>query len=262
MLLDLPPEVLEILVSFVTCSELGNVYLVLSRYHFSVLCSRGWQVLAERYMRLFSSISGTYRELLYETTLFRDPHGTNSLGFIYTGEEVAYFKAGIRLDSVTEGILIEVWVHFESNSLSISFVDFDGKGSSSVTFSPNEGFVIKERKLLMDSNTVDGQYAECMSPSPKFGKRKTGARIGMYLDRNLGIEFFRSTTKRRIETTGIISDCSWVHGGVVTPCVSFSGPGKYDVRIETMRVMNRPKSWPRLKKTEQSYEWKNTSWSN
>jgi hypothetical protein len=259
--MDFPPEVLDTIVSFSTCAEFGGVYLLLSRFHYSVLCSHGWKVLSEVHMRLFTSKAvGTYKELLEETKLFREPHGGNCIEFINSGEEVAYFKTSIRLDAVTQGVYIQVWVHHHWNSLSISLVDFDGRGSSSLTFSPDEGLVIRERKLLIDSDRVEGQYTECMPAARRFAKNKTGGWIGMYIDRNLGIEFFRQRARRKPETSGLVSDCSWVHGGVVTPCISFSGPGKYEVKAEFMRVSPRPKNWPKLEEQHKIWDWKKTSW--
>jgi hypothetical protein len=138
----------------------------------------------------------------------------------------------------------------------VAVVDFEAGGCSSVTFSPDTGAVIRERKVRESPRKVEGAYIQPL-PALKQGERFHGY-LGLYLLRGKLAFFRRSTLDQKDqlegvgcaapesegvatpplsvawESTGFISDLSWASGTRLTPCLAFRASGAYVVRIASM----------------------------
>merc|ERR1712146_705712 len=130
----------------------------------------------------------------------------------------------------TRGVYLEVEVVLNPDNLSMAVVDFEAGGCSSITFSPDTGAVIRERKVREAPRKVEGAYIQPL-PTVLPGRRFHGL-MGLYLHRGR-LAFFRkcvsglmetqdtfTATLERVfngasaqlgpwETTGFISDLSW-----------------------------------------------------
>jgi hypothetical protein len=173
---------------------------------------------------------------------FRHPFRTKHLLGTDEAGDVAYLNAILQtrqFDSLAkgEGVYIEISVGYVSDNLSLSLVDFDGGGTSSLTFSPDCGAVIRETKSYAD-NFVRGEYAAALGSCKEFG-RVNESRMAVYISRNLDINFMRYCTGIW-ESTGFLRSSRWIEGGLLTPCVAFRNPGEYKVRISNIRVCSRP----------------------
>lgn len=190
---------------------------------------------------------------------FRHPFRTKHLlGTDITGD-VAYLNAVIqtrKLRSLAsgEGIYIEITVGYVSDNLSLSLVDFDGGGTSSLTFSPDCGALIQETKSFTD-NLVHGEYAAALGSCREFG-RLNESRMAIYISRDLEINFMRYCAGNW-ESTGFLRSCGWAVGGLLTPCVAFRNPGEYKVRISNICVRRRPQH---ATKHTEALVWKPIAW--
>ena len=147
--------------------------------------------------------------------------------------EVIYLNCVVKLDELAlldihEGIYIEIVVQSISDNLSLCLVDFDGDGSSSLTFSPDAGAVIRERRREEDGALV-GAFTAALSPCKEFGSVQD-SRVALFISKEQHIVFMRSTNGVW-ESTGPICGFEWVEGGLLTPCVAFRQAGEYVLRI-------------------------------
>jgi len=175
---------------------------------------------------------------------FSAPFNGSHITSISHPDEVAYFKSRLCTDDVDgSGVYLEVEVSVNPDNLSLAVVDFEAGGCSSVTFSPDTGAVIRERKVREDPRKVEGAYIQPLTTLPP-GRRFTGT-MGLYLYAG-SLAFFRryaSAEDGRAdsgswESTGFVSDLSWAEGGRLTPSLAFRGEGEYSVRI--VRVDKTP----------------------
>lgn len=199
-----------------------------------------------------------------ELPLFCEPYHGGEISVAEKPDEVAYFQCRLRtdlLDSQTSsGVYIEVEVFENPDNLSMAVVDFEAGGCSSVTFSPNTGAVIRERKVREAPRKVEGAYVQPLPMVPS-GKRFHGL-MGLYLQAGR-LAFFRrcdpEPSDRKSgpgiwETTGFISDLSWAEGRRLTPCLALRDAGKYRVKIT--HVDKEPPSMPQ----QTSGTWNELDW--
>jgi hypothetical protein len=127
---------------------------------------------------------------------------------------------------------VEVLVN--PDNLSMAVVDFEAGGCSSVTFSPDTGAVIRERKVREAPRKVEGAYIQPL-PTVPLGRRFHGL-MGLFLCKGQ-LAFFRrcvaagSEEREPWESTGFVSDLSWAEGRRLTPCLAFRDEGAYRVRV-------------------------------
>jgi len=187
-----------------------------------------------------------------EVPLFCSPFDGPEITEALRPDEVAYFQCRLRTDILgtpsSEGVYIEVEVLQNPDNLSMAVVDFEAGGCSSVTFSPNTGAVIRERKVREAPRKVEGAYVQPLAMVPS-GRRFHGL-MGLYL-RGGRLAFFRRCDPApgdsngetgQWETTGFISDLNWAEGRRLTPCLALRDAGAYRVRI--VRVCAKPPHMP------------------
>eukprot|EP00913_Durusdinium_trenchii_P032925 g30822.t1 len=115
------------------------------------------------------------------------------------------------------GVYVEVEVRANADNLSLAVVDFENGGRSSVTFSPETGAVLRERKVRESPRAIEGTYIHLLPPAPP-GRRFEGA-MGLYLQGGQ-LAFFRqwrsgsgteeaSGDSAKWETTGFCTDLRW-----------------------------------------------------
>lgn len=145
-------------------------------------------------------------------------------------DEVAYGLCYLRHDILSQiperGIYFEVYVSNNADNISLSVVDFDDGGKSSVTFGPMTGAVLRETKVLEQPGVVQGAYIQ---PLTKRQEKFMG-RMGIYI-KSGEIAFFRQVKDEPWETTGFIADLSWAEGSRLTPCLAFRDGGAYKVSV-------------------------------
>jgi F-box domain len=149
-------------------------------------------------------------------------------------DEVRYMNAQYVQKGNTEGgMFVDVSVCQLSDSISLCVVDFDGVGGcSSLTFSPDTGTVIMERKSATNGG-ITGEYFQSLTNCHSY------TRCGVHVSPR-SISFYRKQKTSSWETTGIISDCSWVVGGIITPCIAFRDPGPYNIQINRVTSTHPP----------------------
>merc|ERR1719149_273254 len=154
---------------------------------------------------------------------FCSPYDGQHIKSISYPDEVAYFRSKLCTDILDEhcihGVYVEVEVLLNPDNLSMAIVDFEAGGCSSVTFSPDTGAVIRERKVREAPRKVEGAYIQPLSTLPP-GRRFHGI-MGLYLYSG-SLAFFRKCTSGSAEagnlevgpweTTGFVSDLSWAEG--------------------------------------------------
>merc|ERR1712228_149009 len=98
------------------------------------------------------------------------------------------------------------------DNLSLAVVDFEAGGHSSVTFSPDTGAVIRERKVREVPRKVEGSYIQPLEATLP-GCRFEGS-IGLYLYAG-HLAFFRRCLSNTVaqepgrwESTGFVMDLS------------------------------------------------------
>lgn len=207
---------------------------------------------------------GRFRRFRAEVSTFTAPFGGSTITGVTKPDDVAYFRSRLCTDAENiaseQGVYLEVDVQQNPDNLSLALVDFEAGGCSSITFSPDTGAVIRERKVREVPRKVEGAYIQSL-PSVPPGRRFKG-RIGLYLHRGR-LSFFRrcagdmfsvsqenpgeigdllgnalaeagaaadGTDLGPWESTGFISDISWAEGRL-TPCLAFRDEGDYHVQI-------------------------------
>jgi hypothetical protein len=192
---------------------------------------------------------GRFRRFCAEVPTFCAPFGGPTITSVAHPDEVAYFRCRLCTDILDEGcehgVYLEVEVMLNPDNLSMAVVDFEAGGCSSVTFSPDTGAVIRERKVREAPRKVEGAYIQPLSTLPP-GRRFHGV-MGLYLFSG-SLAFFRRCTNSLVdggsqdmgpwETTGFVSDLTWAEGRRLTPSLAFRGEGEYSVKI--LRVDTQP----------------------
>lgn len=185
---------------------------------------------------------GRYIRFLTEVPLFRAPFSGSEVTSVLHPDEVAYCQCRLRADLLspdsTGGMYLEVEVLSNPDNLSLAIVDFEAGGRSSVTFSPDTGAVIRERKVQEVPRKVKGAYIQTLEKITP-GRRFEGS-IGLYL-RGGHVAFFRrcsyrgedASSRAPWESTGFVTDLAWAEGQKLTPCLAFHDEGAYHVRFVT-----------------------------
>lgn len=201
-----------------------------------------------------------------EVPLFCAPFDGGEITKATRPDEVAYFQCRLRTDMLDsdQGVYLEVEVLANPDNLSMAVVDFEAGGCSSVTFSPNTGAVIRERKVREAPRKVEGAYVQPLAMVPA-GKRFHG-NMGIYL-RGGKLAFFRRCDPAPgedgygepgpWETTGFVSDLLWAEGRRLTPCLALRDAGSYRVRI--VRVCTEPPQMPQETSGEMAV-WSDLDW--
>jgi len=123
-----------------------------------------------------------------EVATFSPPFSGSEISNVEHPDEVSYCRCRLRTDllaqvdsSETEGrgIYVEVDVMTNADNLSLAVVDFEGGGRSSVTFSPETGAVLRERKVRESPRAIEGTYMHLL-PAASPGRRFEGT-MGLYL---------------------------------------------------------------------------------
>lgn len=199
---------------------------------------------------------GRFGRFRREVATFRAPFAGPEIAAVRHPDEVAYCRLRLRTDLLSDtstssdmGVYLEVEVISNPDNLSLAVVDFEAGGRSSVTFSPDTGAVIRERKVREAPRKVEGEYIQPLTTTPP-GRRFEGS-MGLYL-RGGHLAFFRRCTHRPDgdcepevgpwESTGFITDIAWAEGRRLTPCLAFRDEGMYRVRV--VRVGSRPPHVP------------------
>jgi hypothetical protein len=214
--------------------------------------------------RKFTAIfwKARYKRFQESLSTFMDPFCGREINHVEQPDEVAYVKCHLCTDLLsqdlksTTGVYLEVEVEDNPDNLSMAVVDFEAGGCSSVTFSPDTGAVIRERKVRESPRKVEGAYIQPL-PALTQGERFSGC-LGLYLQ-NGKLAFFRRSCSRPEwsserdgplegttggrpkpgseiwESTGFVSDLSWASGSRLTPCLAFRREGKYVVRIASLK---------------------------
>ena len=201
---------------------------------------------------------GRYVKFTKEVPTFRLPFKGGQIKTIRTPDDVAYCKCRLRSDLLCadsqRGVYLEVEVVSNPDNLSLAVVDFESGGRSSVTFSPDTGAVIREKKLRESPRKVQGAYIQPLEPT-RSGRKFEGV-IGVYIFSGQ-LAFFRRCVQSSVEEedssaetpakesgeagelgpwecTGFITDLFWAEGKLLTPCLAFRNEGPYKVRVSQL----------------------------
>merc|ERR1711972_1155807 len=106
--------------------------------------------------------------------MFREPFNGSEITCVDQADEIAYSRCKMRADILGaargctggHGLYMEVEVGANPDNVSLAVVDFEGGGCSSVTFSPDTGAVIRERKVREAPRKVDGAYIQPLPTVP------------------------------------------------------------------------------------------------
>lgn len=188
---------------------------------------------------------GRYWRFQQELPTFRPPFVGQAISSVKNPDEVAYCRCMLRADLLAKGsncgVFIEIEVVSNPDNLSLAVVDFEAGGHSSVTFSPDTGAVIRERKVQESPRKVEGAYIQPLAATLP-GRRFEGS-VGLYLYSG-HLAFLRRCAaepgeeRGAWESTGFVTDLSWAEGRCLTPCLAFRDEGAYEVNI--VRVATKP----------------------
>ena len=185
---------------------------------------------------------------------FRTPHKSTGSQTISTTDGVAYASTVIDtrkllaspsmvgVDPLRNGVYVEMDTWDVRTLVSLSLVDFDGHGRSSVTFNPQTGTIIREHRLTPFSSNikiVKGEYCHVL---PAFDTLPSTETISMavFLSIDGNITFFRKrATFNSWDSTGHVSHCNEFDSGegLITPCVAFEAAGLYNVQIKKFQTV-------------------------
>lgn len=235
---------------------------------------------------------GRYAHYRSEVPTFRPPFVGREITSVINPDEVAYGRCRLRsdlLDSSSDaGVYLEVEVLTNPDNLSLAVVDFEAGGRSSVTFSPDTGAVIRERKVRESPRKVEGAYIQPLSTT-RPGRRFEGS-VGLYIlsghlaffrrcaqpdssaelpsgggrDQQAAPESRSQKASRPVElgpweSTGFITDLTWAEGRRLTPCLAFRDEGMYHVRVA--RFSNDPPQPPgRMSTAYEDGSWSGLDW--
>jgi len=189
-----------------------------------------------------------YRLFAEAAPTFAAPFASSEIRQIQRADELAYCRCRIRTNILaSHSVYVEVNVLSNADNLSLAVMDFESGGSSSVTFSPEAGAVLRERKVQEEPRVIEGSYIQLLPPLAT-GRRFVG-RMGL-LVRNGQLAFFRrchaleakvseedapagdSVEQPAWETTGFCTDLSWSQGDRLSVCLSFRDEGEYHVKLD------------------------------
>jgi len=209
---------------------------------------------------------GRYLRFRVEVQTFRAPFNTAEIVEVEQADEIAYSRCKLCTDlllSSDAGLYMEIDVLANPDNVSLAVVNFDAGGCSSVTFSPDTGAVIRERKVCEEPLKVQGAYIQPLTTITQ-GQGFEGA-IGLFL-RKGHLAFFRRHAVNveegeepelgPWESTGFITDLAWAEGKQLTPCLAFRDEGSYRVRMAC--VASQPPIMP--EHVAMAYE--ESSWSD
>eukprot|EP00931_Biecheleriopsis_adriatica_P007447 TRINITY_DN108726_c0_g1_i1.p1 TRINITY_DN108726_c0_g1~~TRINITY_DN108726_c0_g1_i1.p1 ORF type:complete len:425 (+),score=73.27 TRINITY_DN108726_c0_g1_i1:99-1277(+) len=189
---------------------------------------------------------GRFARFRAELPTFRTPFAGAEILSVEQADEIAYCRCRLRTDflgdasgsSLDAAAYLEVEVLKNPDNVSLAVVDFEAGGCSSVTFSPDTGAVIRERKVREAPRKVEGAYIQPLA-TITAGQGFEGS-MGLYL-RGGHLAFFRRHYRSASEgeapelgaweTTGFVTDLSWAEGRRLTPCLAFRNEGQYQVRM-------------------------------
>jgi len=232
--------------------------------------SNWWRWLLEAGSLLRNRLTGRYARFLSEVCTFREPFSGSEITQVSEADEIAYCRMKLCTDVLaaapSRAVYIEVEVLANPDNVSLAVVNFDAGGCSSVTFSPDTGAVIRERKVCEEPRKVQGAYIQPLMTITQ-GQGFEGC-MGLYLcDGQLA--FFRRHLAATAdgsepelgpwESTGFITDLEWAEGKQLTPCLAFRDEGAYHVRAS--RVSELPPVLPQ--RTAMAYEesnWSDLNW--
>lgn len=215
---------------------------------------------------------------------FRAPFTGPEITEVQQADEIAYCCCQLRTDLLTDELsgdsLSKVYIEFEirqnPDNVSLAVVDFEAGGCSSVTFSPDTGAVIRERKINETPRKVEGAYIQPLA-TITAGQGFEGS-MGLYFCGG-HLAFFRrhayaftedaehpsgGASDGQVvigpwETTGFVTNLSWAEGCRLTPCLAFRNEGSYDARIVT--VGTEPPMIPeRLAAAYEEGNWSSLDW--
>uniref|UniRef100_A0A7S1L8N4 Uncharacterized protein n=1 Tax=Alexandrium catenella TaxID=2925 RepID=A0A7S1L8N4_ALECA len=210
---------------------------------------------------------GRYGRFQAEVSMFREPFAGSEIMEVEQPDEIAYSRCTLRTDLLNSAdandIYMEIEVLSNPDNVSLAVVDFEAGGCSSVTFSPDTGAVIRERKVCEVPRKVQGAYIQPLATITQ-GRGFEGS-MGIFLSRG-HLAFFRrhatSTEEGQEiewgpwESTGFVTDLSWAEGRQLTPCLAFRNEGPYRVRM--VSVCAKPPLKP--ERTAMAYD--EASWSS
>lgn len=209
---------------------------------------------------------GRYSRFRERVPTFRAPFTGAQITAVKQMDEIAYCRCSVRTDILNtccnSGMYLEFEVLTNPDNVSLAVVDFEAGGCSSVTFSPDTGAVIRERKVCETPRKVEGAYIQPLNTTtPGLGFEGS---MGLYL-RGGHLAFFRKHANSSKdgkdveagpwESTGFVTDLTWAEGRRLTPCLAFRDEGTYHVRM--ICVSSRPPIMP--ERNGIAYE--ETSWS-
>ncbi|CAE8739809.1 unnamed protein product, partial [Polarella glacialis] len=178
---------------------------------------------------------GRFARFRSELPSFRSPFGGPEILSVEQADEIAYCRCRLRTDFLGENApasssggvysaYLEVEVLKNPDNVSLAVVDFEAGGCSSVTFSPDTGAVIRERKVREAPRKVEGAYIQPLA-TITAGQGFEGS-MGLYL-RGGQLAFFRRHYRTSggedqqdggvpelgpWETTGFVTNLSWAEG--------------------------------------------------
>mmetsp|Transcript_65071 Transcript_65071/g.157471 ORF Transcript_65071/g.157471 Transcript_65071/m.157471 type:complete len:381 (-) Transcript_65071:292-1434(-) len=210
---------------------------------------------------------GRYARFQAEVPTFRDPFSGTEIMEVEQPDEIAYSRCTLRTDLLcsvsANDIYMEIEVLSNPDNVSLAVVDFEAGGCSSVTFSPDTGAVIRERKVCELPRKVQGAYIQPLTTITP-GRGFEGS-MGIFLSHG-HLAFFRRHTAGNEdgqeleqgpwESTGFVTDLSWAEGRRLTPCLAFRNEGPYRVRM--VCVCDKPPLMPA--RSIMAYE--EASWSS
>lgn len=187
------------------------------------------------------------------TPTFSPPFSGSQIVNVDSPDEVAYCRCRLRSDILAKnpniGVYVEVEVRSNADNLSLAVVDFENGGRSSVTFSPETGAVLRERKVRESPRAIEGTYIHLLPPAPP--QRRFEGAMGLYLQGGQ-LAFFRQwrsgsgasdeATSQKWETTGFCTDLRWAQGPRLSLCLAFRDVGAYHALIT--QVNNTPPIQP------------------
>jgi len=212
---------------------------------------------------------GRYARFLMEMRAFREPFGSAEITQVAQADEIAYSRIRLCAEALTaaplRGVYIEVEVLANPDNVSLAIVNFDAGGCSSVTFSPDTGAVIRERKVCEEPRKVQGSYIQPLATITQ-GQGFEG-HMGLYLCGGQ-LAFFRRHLEAGEEgeaelgdweSTGFITNLDWAEGKQLTPCLAFRDEGAYHVRLAALGS-EPPLAPERLPAAYEEASWSDLNW--
>lgn len=215
-----------------------------------------------------------YRRFRTELLTFCEPFGGSAITTIAQrpDEESAYWRCRLCKEVLSNshdgGAYIELEVISCPGSLSMALVDFEAEMISSVTFSPEAGAVLRERRSREAPSELDGVWAQPLSSLPVESQFR--GLVALYVEQgrlaflrrlpvdrdNEGADGARLDTTQApgdgraatesIETewaawesTGFICDLDWARSGRLQPCLGFANAGGAAYKVRVVEVSSR-----------------------